>query len=66
MQEDPDIGWVMATIIGVMGLVVLALLYVPGVRPEQAVLECDAKGGFWSSDTRLCTEPDSPLAGMAS
>ncbi|MEL7139980.1 MAG: hypothetical protein AAF844_18360 [Pseudomonadota bacterium] len=66
MQEDPDIGWVMAAIIGVMGLVVLALLYVPGLRPEQAVLECDAKGGVWSSETRFCTESDSPLAGMAS
>ncbi|MEM6944093.1 MAG: hypothetical protein AAF416_23250 [Pseudomonadota bacterium] len=66
MDNDREIGWVMAAIVTAMSVLVLALLYVPGIRPEQAVLDCDGKGGVWSSETRQCTQSDSPLAGMAS
>ncbi|MEL6478546.1 MAG: hypothetical protein AAFR17_14550 [Pseudomonadota bacterium] len=65
MDEDRQIGWTMAASMGLMGAIVLALIYVPGLRPEDAVLECDKKGGVWSSETRHCQKSDSPLAGMS-
>ncbi|MEM9100334.1 MAG: hypothetical protein AAGC79_17630 [Pseudomonadota bacterium] len=65
MDEDPQIGWTMAATVGLLGLVAVALIYVPELRPEQAVLECDKQGGVWSSETRSCQKSDSPLAGLA-
>ncbi|MEM7508995.1 MAG: hypothetical protein AAF415_19910 [Pseudomonadota bacterium] len=66
MDEDRQIGWIMAAVMGAMGLVAMALIYVPELRPEEAILECDRKGGVWVSDTRICQKSDSPLAGLPS
>ena len=65
MDDDTSIGWTMAASVGVLGLVAMALIYLPELRPEQAALECDKQGGVWSSETRTCQKSDSPLAGLA-
>lgn len=56
----------MAVSIVALCVTILALVYVPGFRPSAEVLECDRKGGFWSSDLQACQLTDSPLAGLAS
>ncbi|MEM7500047.1 MAG: hypothetical protein AAF371_18915 [Pseudomonadota bacterium] len=65
MDEDRQIGWLMVAIIGAMGLIVLALIYLPDIRPQTSALECDARGGVWSSEKQRCRPSDSPLAGTA-
>ncbi|MEM6933208.1 MAG: hypothetical protein AAF526_06405 [Pseudomonadota bacterium] len=66
MGNDEINGWVMAGCVGVLGLVALFLIYVPDLRPEEAILDCDRQGGVWSAETRHCQKSDSPLAGLAS
>ena len=56
----------MAASIVTLCWVILALVYVPGMRPSAEVLACDRQGGYWSSEDRACHLPDSPLAGLAS
>ncbi|MEM6971655.1 MAG: hypothetical protein AAF577_02525 [Pseudomonadota bacterium] len=66
MSEDEEIGWM--TIMGVlggMGIIVLALFYFPELRPDQVVLDCDRRGGVWSSEMGECRLSDSPPAGLA-
>ncbi|MEL6197547.1 MAG: hypothetical protein AAF698_06600 [Pseudomonadota bacterium] len=66
MKDDEEIGWLtMLGVLGGMGLIVLALFYFPGLRPEQVVLDCDRQGGVWSSETGHCQKSDSPAAGLA-
>ncbi|MEO0823252.1 MAG: hypothetical protein AAF074_22880 [Pseudomonadota bacterium] len=60
----PENGTLMLAIMLGMGAIVLGLLYVPGVQPEQAVLDCDRRGGVWSASERSCEISDSPLAGL--
>ena len=59
-------GFAMAASIVTLCWVILALVYVPGMRPSAEVLACDRQGGYWSSEDRACHLPDSPLAGLAS
>lgn len=66
MQDHDEIGWLtMLGVLGVMGVLVLALFYFPHIRPEKVVLDCDRKGGVWSSETGHCQRSDSPAAGLA-
>ncbi|MEM0943911.1 MAG: hypothetical protein AAGI70_08185 [Pseudomonadota bacterium] len=65
MDDDELAGWVMCGCVGVMGLVALALIYMPELRPAAEILACDRQGGFWSSETRSCQNSNSPLAGLA-
>ncbi|MEM0922963.1 MAG: hypothetical protein AAGI13_07960 [Pseudomonadota bacterium] len=65
MDAEREIGWTMTASIGLIGAIVLALIYVPEIRPEEAALNCDRSGGVWSSETRHCQKSDSPLAGMS-
>ena len=65
MDFDMQIGWTMALSSSVLGALALALISVPDLRPEEAALDCDRRGGIWSSETRLCQKTDSPLAGLS-
>ncbi|MEM9147811.1 MAG: hypothetical protein AAGC57_16630 [Pseudomonadota bacterium] len=65
MDDEHQNGWIMLASISVMSVVAMALIYVPELRPEQAVLDCDARGGVWSPETRHCETSDSPLAGTS-
>ncbi|MEL6267650.1 MAG: hypothetical protein AAFR52_18755 [Pseudomonadota bacterium] len=66
ISDDEEAGWLtMLSVIGVLGVVVLALLYFPELRPDEAVLDCDRQGGVWSSETGHCQRSDSPAAGLA-
>ena len=58
-------GLAMAISIATLYSVIVALLQVPGLRPDDEVLACDRRGGYWSSAQGVCHLPQSPLAGMA-
>lgn len=64
MRQPSQHDRVMAALMGVMVLGVLALLYIPALRPPEEVLACDRSGGVWLAETGTCREADSPLAGM--
>ncbi len=55
----------MAGSLSVIGFIALTLISIPETRPEEAILDCDSKGGIWSPETRHCKKSDSPLAGLA-
>ncbi|MEM9783252.1 MAG: hypothetical protein AAF899_12345 [Pseudomonadota bacterium] len=66
MSEQEEAGWMaILGVLGALGVIVLALFYFPELRPEQAALDCDRRGGVWSSETGQCQRSDSPPAGMA-
>lgn len=66
MNEQDETGWLtMLGVMGVMSVIVLALFYFPELRPDPAVLDCDRRGGVWSSETGECRLSDSPPAGLA-
>lgn len=65
MDAERLAEWVMTGAIVVMGALVLALFYLPGLQPSAAVLDCDRSGGVYSSETGTCAASDSPLAGLA-
>lgn len=66
MRDEDQVGWiVMLGSLAVMSVLVLALVYLPGVQPSEEVLACDRDGGYWSAEEGRCHETDSPLAGLA-
>ena len=65
-MDDQTAGWaVMVISITALCLVLLAIVWVPGLRPSDEVLTCDGRGGYWSSEHGTCQISDSPAAGLA-
>ncbi|MEM6621096.1 MAG: hypothetical protein AAF674_02625 [Pseudomonadota bacterium] len=58
--------WAMTASIVTVCSIILALIWVPGLRPSDDVLACDRMGGYWSNLDEACIRSDSPLAGLAS
>ena len=58
--------WTMAISIVLVCGAILSMVHLPGAKPSSEALNCDSRGGYWSSTDGVCNLTDSPAAGLAS